>query len=152
MSDDALIGLWFEVGGGLGRTSGQIIGKAQNLYLVRRDGASHLELLQLEDLKSGRFFPNQPSGTEAAPAAAAETVAPSAPKQKTDGFVRTNEIPPLAEPTPEVSHAPATAASAPKPSPTPATESPPTGEPKRRLSDQIRRAVSLRDRDGSDQG
>ena len=53
---DALIGLRFELSGGLGKMSGDIVGKAGPLYLVRREGADHLELLELDDLKSARFF------------------------------------------------------------------------------------------------
>jgi hypothetical protein len=58
MSDDALVGLRFEVGGGLGRTSGRIVGKAGALYLVQKTDAEHMELLALDDLKSAKFFPD----------------------------------------------------------------------------------------------
>lgn len=56
MSDDALVGLRFEVGGGLGRTSGRVIGKAGALYLVQKTEADHMELLTLDDLRSAKFY------------------------------------------------------------------------------------------------
>jgi hypothetical protein len=54
--DDSLVGLRFEVSGGLGRMSGRIVGKAGALYLVRKEGANHLELLALDDLRSAKFY------------------------------------------------------------------------------------------------
>lgn len=74
--NDALVGLRFEVSGGLGRMAGRVVGKAGGLYLVRKDGAAHLELLALDDLRSARFFEDavagkstdEPPTPEAAPA------------------------------------------------------------------------------------
>jgi len=54
--DDVLVGLRFEVSGGLGRMSGRIVGKAGGLYLVQKQGAEHLELLALDDLRSAKFY------------------------------------------------------------------------------------------------
>ncbi len=53
---DDLVGLFFHMGGHLGAVSGEIVGAAQGLYLVRREGAAHLELMELDDLRSARFF------------------------------------------------------------------------------------------------
>ena len=61
MSDDALVGLRFEVGGGLGRMSGRVIGKAGALYLVHKTDAEHMELLTLDDLRSAKFYPDPES-------------------------------------------------------------------------------------------
>jgi hypothetical protein len=74
-NEDALIGLRFEVSGGLGRMTGRIIGKAAHLYLVQKTGAEHFELLELEDLRSAKFFADLPVASaeaEAPPAAPAE--------------------------------------------------------------------------------
>ena len=87
--DDALIGLRFELSGGLGKMAGEVVGKVGALYLVRRDAADHLELLELDDLRSARFYghvrpkhtqtsaitslkrqPSEPSQPEPAPARA----------------------------------------------------------------------------------
>ena len=54
--EDALVGLRFEVSGGLGRMSGRIAGKAGALYLVQKQGAEHFELLALDDLRSAKFY------------------------------------------------------------------------------------------------
>ena len=54
--DDVLVGLRFEVSGGLGRMSGEVIGKAGQLYLVQKQGAEHLELLAIDDLRSAKFY------------------------------------------------------------------------------------------------
>lgn len=54
--EDALVGLRFEVSGGLGRMSGRITGKAGALYLVQKQGAEHFELLALDDLRSAKFY------------------------------------------------------------------------------------------------
>ena len=79
-SDDALVGLRFEVSGGLSRMSGRILGKAAGLYLVRRDGAAHLELLSLDDLRPAKFFDDLPvEKTPAAIPAAREPAEPPAP-------------------------------------------------------------------------
>ncbi len=64
--DDVLLGLRFEVSGGLGRMSGRVIGKAGPLYLVQKQGAEHLELLALDDLRSAKFFRDQPAETSEA--------------------------------------------------------------------------------------
>ncbi len=56
MTDDVLIGLRFEVSGGLGRMSGRVVGKTGTLYLVQKDGAEHLELLELDDLRPAKFY------------------------------------------------------------------------------------------------
>ncbi|MEM8627174.1 MAG: hypothetical protein AAGF32_04460, partial [Pseudomonadota bacterium] len=53
---DDLVGLHFEMGGHLGAMRGQILGMAKQLYLVRREGADHLELMELDDLRSAKFF------------------------------------------------------------------------------------------------
>ncbi|MEZ5926448.1 MAG: hypothetical protein R3D57_18925 [Hyphomicrobiaceae bacterium] len=58
MTEDALVGLRFEVGGGLGRTTGRIVGKAGPLYLVHKTEATHMELLTLDDLRSAKFYPD----------------------------------------------------------------------------------------------
>lgn len=60
VGEDALVGLRFEVSGGLGRMSGRILGKTGGLYLVRREGAEHLELLSLDDLRSAKFYDDLP--------------------------------------------------------------------------------------------
>lgn len=54
--DDDLVGLHFEVSGGLGRMSGRVVGKAGALYLVQKQGSDHLELLELDDLRSAKFY------------------------------------------------------------------------------------------------
>jgi len=54
--DDSLVGMWFEMGGGLGRMTGRIHGKAGELYLIQRDGVQHFELMELDDLRAARFF------------------------------------------------------------------------------------------------
>ena len=59
--DDVLVGLKFEVSGGLGRMSGRVVGKAGPLYLVQKQGAEHLELLALDDLRSAKFFRDSPA-------------------------------------------------------------------------------------------
>ena len=64
--DDVLVGLRFEVSGGLGRMSGRVVGKAGPLYLVQKQGAEHLELLALDDLRSAKFFRDQPAETSEA--------------------------------------------------------------------------------------
>ena len=56
MIDDVLVGLRFEVSGGLGRMSGRVVGKTGSLYLVQKDGAEHLELLELDDLRPAKFY------------------------------------------------------------------------------------------------
>ena len=72
--DDVLVGLRFEVSGGLGRMSGRIVGKAGALYLVQKHGAEHLELLELDDLRSAKFYREKPAEPVAAAVAApAET-------------------------------------------------------------------------------
>ena len=53
---DALVGLRFEVSGGLGRMSGIIVGKVGDLYLVQKSSSGHMELLMLDDLRSAKFF------------------------------------------------------------------------------------------------
>ena len=53
---DALVGLRFEVSGGLGRMSGIVIGKVGGLYLVQKTGSEHMELLMLDDLRSAKFY------------------------------------------------------------------------------------------------
>ena len=78
-SDDALVGLRFEVSGGLGRMSGRVLGKAGALYLVQKQGVEHLELLQLDDLRSAKFYldpPDAAAHTAAPEATAAEPVEP----------------------------------------------------------------------------
>ena len=57
---DALVGLRFEVSGGLGKMSGRVLGKAGGLYLVQKEGAAYLELLALDDLRSAKFFADAP--------------------------------------------------------------------------------------------
>ena len=81
--DDALVGLRFEVSGGLGRMSGHILGKAGALYLVQKDGAPHFELLELDDLRSAKFYrgavasnADNPGAPEPATAAAVQTAEP----------------------------------------------------------------------------
>ncbi|MEL6288308.1 MAG: hypothetical protein AAFQ42_12615 [Pseudomonadota bacterium] len=58
---DAIVGLRFEVSGGLGRMSGRVLGRVQDLYLVQRDGLEHSELLELGDLRPARFFAPDPA-------------------------------------------------------------------------------------------
>lgn len=55
-TSDALVGLRFELNGGLGRMAGVVVGKAGDLYLVQRDETDHMELLELSDLRSARFM------------------------------------------------------------------------------------------------
>ncbi len=86
-TEDALIGLRFEVGGGLGRMTGHVIGKVGHLYLVRKSGADHLELLELDDIRSARFY----TGAEApvsATAAAAPNAATEPPKKRLSDQIR----------------------------------------------------------------
>ena len=59
--DDVLVGLRFEVSGGLGRMSGRVAGKAGSLYLVQKEGALHFELLELDDLRSAKFYRETPA-------------------------------------------------------------------------------------------
>jgi hypothetical protein len=59
MDEDVLVGLRFEVSGGLGRMAGRVIGKTGALYLVQKDGAEYLELLELDDLRSAKFYRDQ---------------------------------------------------------------------------------------------
>ncbi len=56
MDNDVLVGLRFEVSGGLGRMSGRVVGRTGTLYLVQKDGAEHLELLELDDLRPAKFY------------------------------------------------------------------------------------------------
>ena len=60
MSDDALIGLRFEVSGGLGKMMGRVLGKVGSLYLVQKSGAAYFELLEIDDLRSAKFFSDTP--------------------------------------------------------------------------------------------
>lgn len=76
---DALVGLRFEVGGGLGKMSGRILGRVRHLYLIQRAGAEHLELIELDDLRSAKFYVDAES--EPPPAASAEP-ADAAPVQQ----------------------------------------------------------------------
>jgi len=69
--EDALVGLRFEVSGGLGRMSGRILGKAGALYLVQRQGAEHMELLALDDLRPAKFYADAPAAPPEEPAEAA---------------------------------------------------------------------------------
>jgi len=71
-NNDVLVGLRFEVSGGLGRMGGHILGKAGGLYLVQKQGAEHFELLGLDDLRSAKFYPE--AGAETAPAGAPAAV------------------------------------------------------------------------------
>lgn len=152
MSDDALIGLWFEVGGGLGRMSGQVVGKARDLYLVRRDGSEHLELLQLDDLRSGRFYPKRPKGdaTTAGKPSTSSNLHEAAPVQAADrditpsDFVRTSNIPSMDTDAPARAQPVASGSPAPSAS---IVESAEPAAPRRRLFDQIRRAAPSRDAD-----
>lgn len=75
MSEDALVGLKFEVGGGLGRTSGRILGKVGALYLVQKTDSDHMELLALDDLRSAKFYPD--------PEVAPVPETPAAPERRT---------------------------------------------------------------------
>ena len=95
---DSLIGLRFELSGGLGKMAGEIVGRAGELYLVQRDGADHLELLELSDLRSAKFYRSQPlerpSGASVTPLkpAAAVTSAPEvAPSRLSDKIRRSSE-------------------------------------------------------------
>lgn len=86
MDNDALVGLRFELNGGLGRMAGVVVGKAGALYLVQRDDAQHLELLELSDLRSAKFHatsgtPGQVATRQAASGQAAPT--PTAVRQST---------------------------------------------------------------------
>jgi len=72
MNDDVLIGLRFEVSGGLGRMSGRVVGRTGTLYLVQKDGAEHLELLELDDLRPAKFFRERVAAIAASVAALAE--------------------------------------------------------------------------------
>ena len=82
---DALVGLRFEVSGGLGRMSGIVVGKVGELYLVQKSGSGHMELLMLDDLRSAKFF--EPD--VAAPATPAEEPAPpEKPKRRLSDQIR----------------------------------------------------------------
>lgn len=78
-TNDSLIGLRFEMSGGLGRMAGEIVGRAGELYLVQRDDANHLELLELSDLRSAKFYTSrqahQSSGASVTPLKPAQVVA-----------------------------------------------------------------------------
>ena len=93
--DDVLVGLRFEVSGGLGRMSGRVVGKAGPLYLVQKQGAEHLELLALDDLRSAKFFrdqPAEPSGATVNDAASesnpTEAEAGQSPKRRLSDQIR----------------------------------------------------------------
>ncbi|MEZ5773851.1 MAG: hypothetical protein R3D33_03865 [Hyphomicrobiaceae bacterium] len=81
-NDDALIGLRFEVGGGLGRMSGRVVGKVGHLYLVERTGAGYLELLELDDLRSAKFYTGSGGESPLAEPATAESATGDAPKRR----------------------------------------------------------------------
>lgn len=72
LDSDALVGLRFEMSGGVGRMSGLVLGKAGDLYLVQRDGVDYSELLELSDLRTARFF-----GAKGGVSAAARSSSPS---------------------------------------------------------------------------
>ena len=80
---DALVGLRFEVSGGLGRMSGRIEGKAGALYLVQKEGAQHMELLSLDDLRPAKFYLDPPQVAEPQdPPEAQKPAAASAPAEQ----------------------------------------------------------------------
>ncbi len=100
MSDgsDSLVGLRFELSGGLGKMAGEIVGRAGELYLVQRDGADHLELLELSDLRSAKFYRSQAvdrssgaSVTPLKPAPAAASVRDTAQPRLSDKIRRSSE-------------------------------------------------------------
>lgn len=127
--DDVLVGLEFELTGGLGRMAGRIVGKANGLYLVQREGADHFELMDVDDLRGARFFK---AGTARAPAgAAAEALAVNR------GLL-------AAKRQAEATSAPGPGA----PQPAAKAAGDPAAEPaeggQRRLGDQIRKAVARR--------
>jgi hypothetical protein len=71
--NDALIGLRFEVGGGLSRMTGRVLGKTGGLYLVQKTDCDYCELLQLDDLRSAKFYWDAPETAAAKPADSAVT-------------------------------------------------------------------------------
>lgn len=86
--DDALVGLRFEVGGGLGRMTGRVLGKVGRLYLVQKAGAEHMELLELDDLRSAKFYADAPVPAETAAGEDAATVAGPTPKRRLSDQIR----------------------------------------------------------------
>jgi len=120
-SEDALVGLWFEVGGGLGRIGGQIIGKAGPLYLVRKEDAEHLELVELDDLRSAKFF--ERSSVMKDKANADKTPSPAAAPDDLKQAAHSEDGPTGKPADPALDQAPQ----------------------KRRLSEQIRRAIVNRE-------
>ena len=95
---DALIGLRFEVSGGLGRMSGVVVGKVGGLYLVQKTGSEHLELLMLDDLRSAKFYepvealvPKAVEAIDAAPSAPAPE--PEKPKRRLSDQIRKHLAP-----------------------------------------------------------
>ena len=94
---DALVGLRFEVSGGLGRMSGIVLGKVGGLYLVQKAGSEHMELLMLDDLRSAKFY--EPvevvaASTTAEPADAAPAKpAPEKPKRRLSDQIRKHLTP-----------------------------------------------------------
>ncbi len=89
MMEDVLVGLRFEVSGGLGRMSGRVIGKTGTLYLVQKEGAQHLELLELDDLRPAKFYRDKVA-EPAAPIDAPEAESASAepPRRKLSDQIR----------------------------------------------------------------
>ncbi len=87
--DDVLVGLRFEVSGGLGRMSGRVVGKAGPLYLVQKEGAAHLELLELDDLRSAKFYREAAAELTGAP----QPVADAAPIEFASTDSATNDPP-----------------------------------------------------------
>ena len=137
--DDALVGLWFEMGGGLGRMTGQIVGKANQLYVVRRESCEHLELMDIDDLRAARFYKaaNQmraKTGPVGVALSGVTTVAPETSVTPTPPPQPAEEREVPAIETPGVGPAPVAAAS----------EDDEAKPARRTLGEQIRRAAKSR--------
>ncbi|MEL6748233.1 MAG: hypothetical protein AAFO79_10530 [Pseudomonadota bacterium] len=138
---DDLVGLHFEMGGHLGAMRGQILGMAKQLYLVRREGADHLELMELDDLRSAKFFESAGARSMASSGVAGSVGAGAAGGD--GGLVaRVADAAALSHaPDGQTAASPVTGSTA---SSEDAAAAPQLAGGKRRLSDQIKRAVSLR--------
>jgi len=93
LETDILVGLRFELSGGVGKMSGDIVGRAGDLYLVQRHGAEHLELLELSDLRSARFYGHPPR--ESQPRSATTTLGPVTADTSSSGTAKSAQSPRL---------------------------------------------------------
>ena len=134
--DDALVGLRFELNGGLGQMSGDIVGKAVTRYLVRKDGASFFELMDLEDLRSAKFF--EASNLKKSASNSARDASRKDHNGKVDPTVRRPSVASVTAPQQPMEVAAATSQKS-------NSASAPAKPAKRRISEQLRRATASRD-------